>query len=437
MSLRSIAVAALVLPATLLAGPSPAATQDQALDAAIASVVPKVIEWRHDIHEHPELGNREFRTAAKVAEHLRALGLDEVETGVAHTGVVGILRGGLPGPIVALRADMDALPVAEQTGLPFASKAIGEYNGQEVPVMHACGHDAHVAILMGAAEVLVGMREQIPGTIKFIFQPAEEGPPEGEEGGAALMIKEGVLENPAPEAIFGLHVFPGPPGVVGYRPEGALAAADELFITVRGSQTHGSMPWLGVDPIIISAQIMTAIQMIPSRQLDVTRAPAVITIGSINGGLRGNIIPDKVEMTGTIRTFDPNMREQIHERIRNTATQIAEAGGATAEVRLGGHAPVTHNDPDLTARMVPTLEWAAGDGMSRVMPRVMGAEDFAYFQQAIPGLFVVLSVSKANARPEEMAPNHSPFFFINDDAMLTGVRTMVGLPLGYLGALDH
>lgn len=437
MSLRLVALAAITLSSTGLASPSPFPIQDQALDAAIEAVVPKVIEWRHDIHENPELGNREFRTAEKIAAHLRALGFDEVQTGVAHTGVVGILRGGRPGPVVALRADMDALPVAEQTGVPFASKAVGEFNGQEVPVMHACGHDAHVAILMGAAEVLAGMREQIPGTIKFVFQPAEEGPPGDEEGGAALMIKEGVLQDPAPEAIFGLHVFPGPPGTIGYRPEGALAAADELRITVEGSQTHGSMPWLGVDPIIISAQIMTAIQMIPSRQLDVTRAPAVISIGSIHGGLRGNIIPAKVEMTGTIRTFDPNMREEILERIRNTATQIAQAGGATATVAFRPYAPVTYNDPELTARMVPTLEWAAGPGMAGLMPRIMGAEDFAHYQQLIPGLYVSLGVSKADAGPEDMAPNHSPFFFVNDDAMVTGVRTMVGLSLGYLGALSY
>ncbi len=437
MSFRHAAVALIALTSSAAALPVAGPIQSQELGTAIESVVSKVIEWRHDIHEHPELGNREFRTAEKVAEHLRALGLDEVQTGVAHTGVVGILRGGLPGPVVALRADMDALPVAEQTGLPFASQAIGEFNGQEVPVMHACGHDAHTAILMGAAEVLTGMREQIPGTIKFVFQPAEEGAPAGEEGGAALMIEQGVLKAPAPEAIFGLHVFPGPPGTIGYRPEGALAAADELHIRVEGSQTHGSMPWLGVDPIIVSAQIMTALQLIPSRQLDVTRAPAVITVGSIHGGVRGNIIPDSVEMTGTIRTFDPNMREEILERIRNTATQIAEAAGATATVAFRPYAPVTYNDPDLTARMVPTIEWAAGPGMSFLMPRVMGAEDFAHYQQEIPGLYVSLGVSKADAGPEDLAPNHSPFFFVNDDAMLAGLRTMVGLPLGYLGALSR
>ncbi|NKB89366.1 MAG: amidohydrolase [Acidobacteria bacterium] len=425
------AVALTIFAAT--AGAAPQVQTHEQLDAAIDSVVPKVIEWRHDIHEHPELGNREFRTAAKVADHLRALGFDEVQTEVAHTGVVGILRGGHPGGVVALRADMDALPVLEQTGLPFASEAIGEYNGEEVPVMHACGHDAHVAILMGAAEVLAGMRAEIPGTIKFIFQPAEEGPPEGEEGGAALMIKEGVLESPAPEAIFGLHVFPGPPGLVGYRPEGALAAADELRITVRGTQTHGSMPWGGVDPVIVSAQIMTALQLIPSRQLNVTQAPAVISIGSIHGGIRGNIIPDEVEMTGTIRTFDENMREDILDRIRNTATQIATSSGATADVSFRPYAPVTYNDPELTARMVPTLEWAAGADRTYLMGRVMGAEDFAHYVRHVPGLYVALSVSEADASPQEMASNHSPFFYVNDDAMRPGVRTMVGLALDYLG----
>ncbi|MDX1643899.1 MAG: amidohydrolase [Thermoanaerobaculia bacterium] len=395
-------------------------------------VMPKVVEWRHDIHRHPELSNREHRTAALVAEHLRALGLDRVDTGVAHTGVVGVLVGGQPGPTVALRADMDALPVVERTGLPYASTVTTTYNGEEVGVMHACGHDAHVAILMGVAELLAGMRDELPGTVKFVFQPAEEGPPPGETGGAKLMVEEGVLEDPAPEAIFGLHVWPGPPGWVGYREGGALAAADELFITVRGRQTHGSAPWMGIDPVIAAAHVMVALQAIPSRQLDVTRAPAVVSIGSIHGGVRGNIIPDDVEMSGTVRTFDTEMRDDFLRRIRRTAENVAASFGATAEVSLGGHAPVTYNDPALTRRMVPTLEWAGGEERSGVMPRVMGAEDFSYFQRQIPGLYFVLGVNEEGVEVSEAAPNHSPLFRVNDEALVVGVRALAALAVDYL-----
>ena len=361
------------------------------LDAAIAAVEPKVIEWRRDIHQHPELSNREFRTAALVAEHLRGLGM-QVKTEVAHTGVIGTLVGKLPGPVVALRADMDALPVVEQTGLSFASTVVTQYNGEEVGVMHACGHDAHVAILMGAAEVLAANRDQLAGTIKFFFQPAEEGAPAGEEGGAKLMVKEGVLEGPdAPEVIFGLHVFPLETGSIYYRARGTLAAADWLTIKVTGRQTHGSLPWLGVDPITVAAQIITALQTIPSRQLDITNAPALVTIGSIHGGVRGNIIPDTVEMSGTIRTFDRNMRDDFHDRIIRTVENIAESAGASAE-------------------------------------------DFAYFQEKIPGLYVGLGVNKQGVPAWESPPNHSPLFFVNEDALLVGVRTMVGFALNYAGS---
>ncbi len=430
------ALAALALalaPAAAIPQPAVAADRD-AVAAAAAAVEEQVVGWRRDIHEHPELGNREFRTAALVAEHLRSIGLDSVTTEVGHTGVVGVLRGARPGPVVALRADMDALPVKELVDLPFASKAVGEYNGAEVPVMHACGHDTHVAILMGAAQVLAGMRDEIAGTVKFIFQPAEEGPPAGEEGGAKLMIDEGVLADPAPEVIFGLHVGPMPAGSINYRPAGALAAADGLEIVVEGVQTHGSAPWMGVDPVTVAAQIIAALQVIPSRQLDITNAPAVVTIGSIHGGVRGNIIPDKVEMTGTIRTFDTAMREDFHARIRRTAENIGEAAGAKVTVRIDPYAPVTYNDPELTRRMLPTLEWAAGEERVVEAPRITGAEDFAFFQERIPGLYFFLGVNKEGVGFGEAAPNHSPFFFANEDALIVGVRALAGLVVDYQAA---
>ena len=345
------------------------------IDRRVALIMPKVIEWRRDIHEHPELSNREVRTAKLVADHLIRLGL-EVKTGVARTGVVGILRGGKPGPVVALRADMDALPVTEQVDLPFKSVARTQYNGTEVGVMHACGHDNHVAILMGVAEVLAGMKAQIPGTVKFIFQPAEEGPPAGEDGGAPLMVKEGVLDNPKPGAIFGLHVWPDQTGTIGYRPGSAMAAADGLSIVVHGRQTHGSSPWGGVDPIVVASQIVLALQTIPSRQIDVTIGPAVVTVGMIQGGNRGNIIPDSVIMVGTIRTFDESIRREIHARVKRTAEAIAQSAGATATVTIQAGGLVTYNDPALTERMVPTLKRVAGDANASPQRPIMGSEDF-------------------------------------------------------------
>ncbi|MCF7981601.1 MAG: amidohydrolase [Pseudomonadales bacterium] len=391
-----------------------------------------VIRWRHHFHQNPELSNREFKTAKKVADMLSKFGL-EVTTGIAHTGVVGILKGGKPGPVVALRADMDALPVEEKTGLPFASTVRTQYLDQEVGVMHACGHDAHIAILLGAAKVLADMREQIPGTVKFIFQPAEEGAPPGEEGGAKLMIKEGVLEGDyRPEAIFALHVWPGETGGIKYREKGAMAASDRLKIVVRGKQTHGSSPWAGVDPIIVSAQIMSALQLIPSRQLNITKAPSVITIGSIHGGVRGNIIPDEVTMMGTIRTFDMEVRKELLSRLRKTAVAIAESAGATAEVSIDPYAPVTYNDPALTAKMLPSLEKAVGKENIAESPLVMGAEDFSYFQEKIPGLYVFLGVKKEGVSVEQSASNHSPYFYVNDRALKNGVRTLSTLALDYL-----
>ncbi len=425
----------LLILSALLAAAGVQARDNRGLDQAFQAVEPKVIEWRRDIHQHPELSNREFRTSAKVAEHLRALDLDEVETGIAHTGVVGTLVGGKSGPVIALRADMDALPVREQTGLPFASEAKGEYNGEEVYVMHACGHDTHVAMLMGAAEILAQHRDQLAGTVKFVFQPAEEGAPAGEEGGAALMIEEGLLDGPdAPEAIFGLHAWPGPPGTLQYRPGPFMAASDSLTIDVRGRQTHGSAPWYGVDPIYVAAQIVTAVQGIPSRQLDITKGPAVITIGSIRGGVRGNIIPDDVTMLGTIRTFDAGMREELHARLRKTVDLVAQASGAEATVTIDPYAPVTGNDPELLRQMMPTLQWAAGDGNVQEHGLITGAEDFAHFEERIPGLYLMLGINKEGVGPGEAAANHSPLFYVNEDALIVGVRALVGFALDYAEA---
>jgi amidohydrolase len=407
----------------------------QRLDKAFAAIEPKLIAWRRDIHANPELSNREFKTAEKVANHLRSIALDDVETGIAHTGVVGTLIGGKPGPVIALRADMDGLPVLEQTGLPFASKVRGEYNGQDVPVMHACGHDTHVAMLMAAAEVLANNRSELAGTVKFFFQPAEEGPPGGESGGAAMMIEEGVMSGEdAPEAILGLHVWPMETGTLAYRANGFMAAADNLQINVVGRQTHGSSPWAGVDPIYVAAQIMTALQAIPSRQLDVTRGPAVITIGSIHGGVRGNIIPDEVEMMGTIRTFDPGVREELHAALRNTVNSIAQASGATAEITIGPSVPVTGNDPTLLRQMMPTLKWAAGEEKVIEGNLITGAEDFSFFQQHVPGLFLMLGVNEPGVATGDAASNHSPMFNASEAALMTGVRALVGFAMEYAEA---
>ena len=426
-----LSICCATLPASLAAQarPSPLAGK---VDAAVTALLPQVVTWRRDIHQHPELGNREVRTAALVAAHLKSLGM-EVQTGVAHTGVVGVLRGGKPGPVVALRADMDALPVTEQVDLPFKSTVKTQYNGQEVGVMHACGHDNHVAILMGTASVLAGMQKDLPGTVKFIFQPAEEGPPAGEEGGAGLMIEQGALANPAPSAIFGLHVWPGPTGTISYRSGALMAASDWLSIKVKGRQTHGAVPWGGVDPIVVSAQIVTALQTVISRQTDITKAPAIVTIGEIRGGNRGNIIPDSVMMVGTIRTFDEAVRTDIKQRVERTARMIAEASGATVEVDFGtGNNPVTYNDPALTARMVPTLERVTGKDKVSIEPLVTGAEDFSLFQQKIPGLFFFLGVTPLDRNPLTVPRNHSPYFFADEAALPVGVRAMTHLTLDYL-----
>ena len=401
------------------------------IDARALEVREKVVAWRRDFHQHPELSNREFRTSRIVADHLRALGLT-VRAPVAHTGVVGILRGEKPGPAVALRADMDALPVTEETDLPFASKVRATFNGTEVGVMHACGHDLHIAILMGVAEVLAGMRKDLPGTVTFIFQPAEEGAPEGEEGGAGLMIREGALENPRPEAIFGLHVFPLPVGHIDYRPGAFMAASDTLRIEVRGSQTHGAQPWNGIDPVVASSQIILALQTIVSRQIDISRNPAVVTIGSIRGGVRSNIIPALVELGGTIRTFDPSIQEDVHERIRRTVEMIARASGASAQTEIVKGNPVTFNDPDLTERMAPTLKRVAGAESVRVTPPLTVSEDFSMYQKEIPGLYFCLGILPAESNQTGAAPNHSPRFYADEGALIVGVRALANLAVDYM-----
>jgi len=401
------------------------------IDTGASGVREKVVDWRRDFHQHPELSNREFRTSRIVADHLRALGLT-VRAPIAHTGVVGILKGEMPGPVVALRADMDALPVTEEVDLPFASKVRATFNGNEVGVMHACGHDLHTAILMGVAEVLAGMRKDLPGTVVFLFQPAEEGAPEGEQGGAGLMIREGALENPRPEAIFGLHVFPLPVGHIAYRPGAFMAASDTLKIEVRGSQTHGAQPWNGTDPVVASSQIVLALQTIVSRQIDISRNPAVVSIGSIRGGVRFNIIPELVELGGTIRTFDPVMQEDVHKRIRRTVEMIASASGASAQTEIVRVNPVTFNDPDLTERMAPTLKRIAGAEAVRVSAPLTVSEDFSMYEKEIPGLYFCLGIVPEGSPESGAAPNHSPRFYADEGALIVGVRVLANLAIDYM-----
>ena len=397
------------------------------LDARIEKVLPSVVAWRRDFHEHPELSNQEFRTAKIVADHLRSLGM-EVDTEVAHTGVVGTLRGG-DGPVVALRADMDALPVTELVDLPFASKAKGIYQGREVGVMHACGHDNHVAILMGVAEVLAGMGDELPGTVKFIFQPAEEGTPDGSVGGAELMLMEGAFENPRPDVVFGLHVFPFPAGTIATRPGGLMASSDRHQITIKGKQTHGAVPWAGVDPIVTASQVVLGLQTIVSRQLDATLTPSIVTVGRIEGGVRNNIIPESVELEGTIRTFDAATRTDIHKRIRRTAENIAEAAGATADVVIDQGYGVTRNDPTLYRQMAPTLEVVAGDRFIEAT-QTTTAEDFSYFANEVPGLFLFLGVAPDD--PSLIHPNHSPRFYADERALPVGVEALTSMTLDYM-----
>jgi amidohydrolase len=427
--MRSAHLAGAALSAILALGvSSPAAAQsfDRTVFSSAAKIQPKVVAWRRDIHQNPELGNQEVRTAKLVADHLRSLGI-EVRTGVAKTGVVGVLKGGRPGGVVALRADMDALPVAEQTGLPFASKVTATYNGQTVNVMHACGHDAHVAILMGAAEVLAGMRAQIPGTVVFIFQPAEEGPPVGEEGGAPLMIKEGVFSNPKPSAIFGLHVVPGEPGALAWRPGPMMAASDRYVVKLKGKQTHGANPWSGIDIASMQAEIVLAFNQIAARQINVTRTPTILTVATVHGGVRYNIIPDDFELAGTLRTFDPALRKDVMSRAEKAVESISSRYGGSGKIEWGTPNPVTTNDPALTAKMKATLTRAAQGKARDDIDFITGAEDFSYYQQQIPGLFYNLGIGFPKG------VNHSPFFNVADEgAMEVGVRAQVLTALDYL-----
>ena len=401
------------------------------VDALAQEITPQVVTWRRDFHQHPELGNREVRTAKVIADELRRLGYD-VRTGVAHTGVVAVLKGGKPGRTVALRADMDALPVTEQVDVPFKSTAKATWNGQEVGVMHACGHDNHMAMLLGAATVLARVKEQIPGTIKLIFQPAEEGPPAGEQGGAELMVKEGVLENPAVDAIFGLHVFPFTAGSIHFRPGPLMASGDGFTIKITGKQTHGAVPWGGVDPIVVGAQVVMALQTIVSRSVNITEAPAVVTVGAFNGGNRFNIVPESVELLGTVRAFNEDVRKDIHRRIQDIATKIAEAAGATAQITYGIGYPATINDAALTERMAPTLRRVAGADNVRVSALTGTAEDFSFFQQKVPGMFFFLGVTPKGVDPRTAPQNHSPLFFADESALPVGVRALTNLALDYL-----
>jgi amidohydrolase len=403
------------------------------VDAAVQRVMPEVTAWRRDFHQHPELGFAETRSAGVIAEHLRSLGL-EVRTGVGKTGVVGILRGARPGRVVALRADMDALPVQEATGLAFASTATGTYMGNTVPVAHACGHDMHMAMLMGAAEVLAGMKDRINGTVVFVFQPAEEGAPPGEpKGGAALMIAEGALNDPKPDAIFGLHVVPGRPGSVFYRPEGFMAASDRVDISLKGKQTHGAWPWRGVDVIAVAGQVIETVNTLTARTVDPTTTPTVFTIATINAGVRYNIIPDSATLSGTLRTFDVAQRDALVARAETAVGHVAEAYGATAEFAVKQNAALVFNDPGLSAWLAPVLTEAAGEGnVNPATPPTTVAEDFSYFQQVIPGVFYHLGASPDGVDPATSAPNHSPEFSPNEKVLPLGVKTHVLTALRFL-----
>lgn len=428
-----IAIAALALMAT------PAAAQEggfsPATESSIENVLPRMIAWRRDFHQHPELSYEEVRTARIVAQHLRSLRM-EVRTGVAQTGVVGVLRGGRPGPVIALRADMDALPVTEEGDLPFRSRARGVYQGQEVGIMHACGHDTHVAVLMAAASVLAAQREQLAGTVIFVFQPSEEGAPPGGLGGARRMLAENLFGDLEPEAIFGLHAWPGPSGTITMNAGPTMAGSDRIDITVSGSQTHGAQPHRGVDPIVVSSQIINALQTIPSRQMDAVRSPVIVTIGSIQGGVRYNIIPQTVEMQGTIRYLNPETRQDIYTRIRRTVTDIASASGATAEVRIAENAVPVVNPPEMAARARAAAARAIGEQNVLTDAPVMPAEDFAYFQQEVPGVFFFYGVNAPGVSAEEAAPNHNPRFFVHEPAMETALRAMLAVALDRVGAAD-
>ena len=403
------------------------------VETSIQTALPRLIAWRRDFHEHPELSYEEVRTARVVAQHLRALRLDEVRTGVALTGVVGVLRGGRPGPVIALRADMDALPVTEEVDLPFASRVRGTYNGQAVGVMHACGHDTHVAVLMAAAQVLAQRRAEIAGTIIFVFQPSEEGAPAGGLGGARRMLAENLFGDLRPEVIFGLHAWPARTGTVTIAPGPFMAGSDRLRIAVIGRQTHGAQPHRGIDPIVVSAQIVNALQTIPSRQMDAVRSPVIVTIGSIHGGVRYNIIPDRVEMEGTIRYLNPETRDDLHARIRRTAEEIAASAGASAEISIEPNAIPVVNPTEPTARAMGALQRALGvNNVVSDQPNMV-AEDFAFFQQTVPGVFFYYGINPPGVAVADSAPNHSPRFFVHEPAMETALRAMLAVALDRVG----
>lgn len=404
--------------------------QNPGLDKDYKAVEKKVIEWRRDIHQNPELSNREFKTAEKIAKHLKSLGID-VQTGVAHTGVVGVLKGDQDGKVIALRADIDALPVYERNDLPYKSNVTSEFLGEKVGVMHACGHDTHTAILMGVAEVLSKNKDKIKGTVKFIFQPAEEGPPPGEEGGALLMVKEGVLKNPDVDAIFGLHINSQTPvGVIRYKSGGTMAAAQSFTINVKGKQSHGSQPWSGIDPIMISAKIIDGLQTIISREVNLTNEAAVITVGKIKSGVRFNIIPESAEMIGTIRTLDYDMKDHINKRMMEMVPAIAKAYGAEATIEIKDATDITYNDPALVEQMLPTMKRVAGESNIQTQKAVTGAEDFSYFQREVPGFFFFLGGMTPGTT--ESFPHHTPDFLIDDSGLLLGVKTLTEMSLDYL-----
>lgn len=391
----------------------------------------KTIEWRHHLHQNPELSNREFKTASYIAAHLKSLGL-EVQTDVAKTGVVAILKGGKQGPVIALRADIDGLPVPERVDSPWKSTAIGKYNGAEVPVMHACGHDTHIAILMATAEVLTTVKSELKGTVKFIFQPAEEGAPKGEEGGAKLMVKEGVLKNPDVEAIFGLHISSGTHvGQINYKPGGTMASSNSFEITIHGKQTHGSRPWGGIDPIVTAAQIINNAQTIVSRNMPLTQEAAVVTFGSVHGGVRSNIIPEEVKLVGTIRALDNGMRDKIFERLKTIAIKTGESNGATVDVEIHEGYPITFNDEKLTAKMLPTLQNVVGTANVNLVPAVTGAEDFSFFQREVPGFYFFLGGTPTNVKRQDAPPHHTPDFYVDDSALVIGVKAMSRLVVDY------
>ncbi len=408
---------------------------DAAIDAAATRLEPKVIAWRRDFHQNPELGNRELRTAKIVAEHLRALGFEVVREKVAHTGVVGVLKGGKPGPAVALRADMDALPVGEEVDVPFKSTVRTQWNGLDCGVMHACGHDAHTAILMGVAELLAGMRERIAGSVTLLFQPAEETPPIGEDGGAKMMVEQGCLRDPDVGAIFGLHVTSiYETGKIGYRSGPLMASADDFRVFVRGTQTHAAMPWRGVDPIVVASQVVMGLQTIVSRQMNITHEPSVVTVGVFHGGVRHNIIPDEVKLEGTIRAFDEQQRDEIHRHVKRVSEMIAEAGGAKARVHIHRWYDVTVNHPELTAWSIPTLNRMAGDDQVGVVDKVCGAEDFSFYQQQVPGFFYFVGCTPSDKDAATAAPNHSPRFYVDEKCLKLGVKTLSALALDWLAA---